>query len=128
MSELTSTHSRTHGRPFPWYCSNCGRKEVRPAKVGYSGERTFEGRRYVIDLPELDVPRCGSCGQLLFSNTEIEAIARELRTRARLLHPEEVRAGREALGLSRPELSRRLGAAEDAAQRWEDGLEIQSRM
>ena len=45
----------------------------------------------------------------------------------RLLTPQQIREGREALGLQSKELAERLGVAKETLSRWETGMMIQSR-
>jgi hypothetical protein len=79
MPELQTTRpSPSRGRPFPWFCPRCRRKEVRPAKVPYHGVRTCEGRDYTVDVPELIVPQCGNCKELVFNYTAEEQIEQAL--------------------------------------------------
>jgi formylmethanofuran dehydrogenase subunit E len=65
---------RPAGRPFPWVCPRCRRKEVVLAAVPYSTERLYEGRRVKVDIPELMVPRCARCGELVFNYKAEEQI------------------------------------------------------
>ena len=53
-------------------------KEVRPAKIPYQGVRTFQGRDYTVDVPELIVPQCGNCKEVVFNYTAEEQIAKAL--------------------------------------------------
>jgi DNA-binding transcriptional regulator YiaG len=50
-----------------------------------------------------------------------------LRATAGLLQPGEIRAGREALGLTQKELANYLQIAEATLSRWETGAQIQQR-
>ena len=74
--------SQPRGRPFPWHCPRCRRKEVRPATIPYRGVRTYEGREFAVDVPELVVPRCGNCGELVFNYTAEEQIDQALKALA----------------------------------------------
>ena len=53
-------------RPFPWFCPKCRRKEVRRVTVPYQCELLHEGRPVAVILPNLGVPKCGNCGELVF--------------------------------------------------------------
>jgi DNA-binding transcriptional regulator YiaG len=73
-----------------------------------------------VDVPRLNVPRCEACGELYFDNWADDQIRLALRDQLHLLRPSQLRANREALGLSRHELATRLGVEEAALERWEE--------
>jgi putative zinc finger/helix-turn-helix YgiT family protein len=50
-----------------------------------------------------------------------------LRREARLLTPEEIREGREKLGLTQKQFANLLGVGEATVSRWETGVQIQQR-
>src|SRR5712692_740607 len=58
--------AQTPVRPFPWFCPKCRRKEVRRATIRYDCQRVHNGQRIGVTVPNLDVPRCGACGELVF--------------------------------------------------------------
>jgi hypothetical protein len=70
-------------RPFPWFCPRCRRKEVFPAVIPYHAERLHEGRLIAVDIPELSVPRCAKCGELVFNYTADDQILRAVQENAR---------------------------------------------
>lgn len=115
-------------RPFPWHCPQCWRPEVRLARVPYRCERTYEDEIHAVDLPDLEVPRCGNCGRLVFTYAQDDAINHALRQQLRLLQPADIQAGRKKLGLNEKELATRLGVPADQVGRWENELEIQPRV
>jgi putative zinc finger/helix-turn-helix YgiT family protein len=126
--EQTSERGRKRGdRPFPWCCPNCLKEEVYPKVIPYSTDVPHDGRQYPVEVPQLRIPKCRACGNLLFTNSVDEQIGRALRTQARLLQPEQIRSGREALGLKGNEFAERLGVAAETISRWERGGMIQSR-
>lgn len=53
-------------RLFPWYCPRCRRKEVQRTTIAYECQRVHDGQTITVRIPELAVPRCGNCGQLVF--------------------------------------------------------------
>jgi hypothetical protein len=71
------------GRPFPWHCPRCRRKEVRPATVPYHAERLHEGRLIAVDIPQLLIPRCGNCGELVFNYLAEELILKAVEAQAK---------------------------------------------
>jgi putative zinc finger/helix-turn-helix YgiT family protein len=114
-------------KPFPWRCLKCRKRDVFPTIIPYTAEVTHDGRLYEVALPALEVPRCRSCGELVFTNRVDEQITDALRARLRLLTPAQIREGRKSLRLLQQELAERLGVAEATISRWETGTLIQSR-
>jgi superfamily II DNA or RNA helicase len=64
------------GRPFPWVCPKCRHKEVRPARVAYRAERLCGDRLVEVKIPDLLVPKCENCGELVFDYNAEEQIRR----------------------------------------------------
>lgn len=114
-------------KPFPWRCPACSKREVRTAVVSYTAEIKHDGRLHTIPVPGLRVPKCDACGELVFGNEADGQIIAALRAKLGLLTPEEVRGGRESLGLTQKEFAERLGVAAETVSRWETGSLIQSR-
>ena len=130
MKPDMATRSETvpsHGKPFPWRCPECGKKEVRAAHVAYTTEIKYDGRLYTVEIPELCVPRCGACGELVFDTRADEQIARALRNHLGLLSADQIRTNREQLGLNQRQLAERLGVAVETVSRWKAGALTQSR-
>jgi DNA-binding transcriptional regulator YiaG len=123
----TATECASKSRPFPRDCYRCGKREVYPAVIPYSVELDFEGAQHVVDIPQLETPRCRACGEIIFDASVDAQINTAERTHLRLLQPVEIRAGRARLALSRVELATRLGVAEAALADWEEDISIQSR-
>ena len=126
-SERKTLKPATQGKPFPWLCTECGRKEVRLATVSHTSKIRHDGRIYIVELPALRVPRCESCGELVFDNDAGEQIYQALREQLGLLSPVEIRKNREELRLSQRQLAEQLGVAVETISRWENGLMIQTR-
>jgi hypothetical protein len=79
MPDLEAAKPATpHGRPFPWFCPRCRRKEVRPATIAYRCVRTCQGRDYAVEIPALLVPQCGNCKEVVFNYSAEEQIAKAL--------------------------------------------------
>jgi len=95
--------------------------------MSYTCNAAHDGRTYQIEIPEIDIPKCQSCGTLVITNSVDDRIIQALRARVRLLTPEQIRGGREALGLKSKELAEKLGVAAETISRWESGGIIQSR-
>lgn len=125
--QLQMANDSTRQRPFPWYCPKCRKKEVRPAIISYRCDMTHDGQLYSVTVPELTVPRCGHCGELVFNYPAEEQIRHALRSQLRLLTADEIRTARSTLKLSEKDLADRLGVPEATVSRWETGDQIQSR-
>jgi putative zinc finger/helix-turn-helix YgiT family protein len=126
-AERSSMKRIVAGKPFPWQCPECGQKEVRPATVPHVSQIRHDGRLYTVELPALRVPRCKSCGELIFDIDADEQIHQALREQLGLLSPEQIRGNREELGVSQRELAEQLGVAVETISRWENGVLIQTR-
>ena len=117
----------TQGKPFPWHCTECGGKEVYPATVSHTSRIRLDGITYSVELPELRIPKCRVCGELVFDNDAEEQITQALREQLGLLSPVEIRKNRDELRLSQRQLAEQLGVAVETISRWENGLMIQTR-
>ena len=62
------------GRPFPWICPKCRKKEVRLATISFQTERLHEGALFAVTIPNLTVPKCANCGELVFNYAADEQI------------------------------------------------------
>ncbi len=122
-----SENTRKPRRPFPWYCSSCRRKDLYSAVIPYSVEINHDGRLYTITVPELDVPKCRSCGEIVFDDNANEQISEALRAHLHLLTPEQIRGALKTLGIRQKQLAAYLGVAEATVSRWCTGTLIQSR-
>jgi len=78
----TNGASQTNGRPFPWICPRCRKKEVGLATIAYQTERLHEGRLVAVEIPDLEVPKCASCGELVFNYTADEQILTAVKAQA----------------------------------------------
>ena len=128
MSESEKAPAKpSQGRPFPWRCPECGKKEVRPITMRYCTEIKHDGRLHTVELSALRVPRCQSCGELVFDNDADEQIYNALREHLGLLLPEQIRNNRDVLKLSQRQMADQLGVAVETISRWENGLLVQTR-
>jgi putative zinc finger/helix-turn-helix YgiT family protein len=124
---MANQSRKRRDRPYPWLCANCLKDDVYPETMPYTTEVKHDGRRYKLMIPALTIPKCRACGELVFSNSVDDQIMQALRTEARLLTPQQIKAGRKALGLKSKELAQRLGVAAATVSRWEKRMMIQSR-
>lgn len=86
-----------------------------------------DGRAYQVEIPALTVPQCANCKTLSIDDEADRQISAAFRHEARLLTPEEVRQGREKLGLTQKQFANLLGVGEATVSRWETGAQIQQR-
>src|SRR5882672_1783133 len=108
-------------KPFPWKCGHCRQRAVQAATVPYTTEADHDGRSYTVTVPELKVPRCQNCGELVLDSDANRQITASLRQQLHLLTPEQIRENRESLGLTQRQLATQLGIAEATVSRWETG-------
>jgi putative zinc finger/helix-turn-helix YgiT family protein len=123
----TNDAPHAHGRPFPWRCPECGKKEVRLATVNHISQIKHDGRLHTVPMPRLRVPRCGACGELVFDNDSDEQIARALRDQLGLLSSDQIRKNRDVLGITQRSLAEHLGVAVETISRWETGALTQTK-
>src|SRR5436853_6556533 len=77
-----SATPRPAGRPFPWFCPRCRKKEVWQDTIPYRARGVREGRSVTVDMPRLTVPRCRNCGELLFDYSADEQVLQALDAQA----------------------------------------------
>src|SRR5207249_4792396 len=96
------TEGREPGdRPFPWRCPRCHAVDaVHLQTMPYTAEIAHDGRTYKLEIPDLQIPKCSSCQELIPSHRVDEQIRRALRSHLHLLAPEQIREARAALHLS----------------------------
>jgi putative zinc finger/helix-turn-helix YgiT family protein len=114
-------------KPFPWKCGTCRQRGLVPAVIDYQTELTYDGCTYQLNLPALKVFRCEICGAIVLNDEADKKISTALRSAAGLLSPEEIRRGRENLGLTQKQLAHYLQVGEATLARWETGGQLPSR-
>lgn len=114
-------------RTYPNRCGKCGQNKMHLATVTYATTIEHDGRAYRVEIPALTVPQCGHCNAISIDDEADQQISAAFRREARLLTPEEVRGGREKLGLTQKQFANRLGIGEATISRWETGAQIQQR-
>ena len=109
-------------KPFPWKCGKCRQRAVNPATLDhYSTELDHDGRAYSVTLSDFQVAKCDNCGSIVLDDAANRRLSDALRSHAGLLHNKEIRARREALGLTQKALAGYLQVAEATLSRWETG-------
>src|SRR6187401_3532944 len=121
------SRSEKAAKPYPWRCPRCLEKAVSLVAMPYRAKGSHDGRAFEIEIPEVRIPKCSQCGELVFSNSVDEQITHALRSHLKLLEPEQIRDARQRLNLNLAELADRLGTDEQSLARWEEGLVLQSR-
>jgi putative zinc finger/helix-turn-helix YgiT family protein len=115
-------------RTFSLKCIKCRQKAVELAPIAYHIEICHDGRKYDIDIPELVVPKCKNCGNFSLDDEANRIIDNAFRDQANLLTPENIREGRDKLGLNQQQIAEHLGIAVSTLSRWETGAQIQQRV
>src|SRR6266404_8641826 len=114
-------------RTYPKRCGKCGQRAMQLATVSYTTTIEHDGRAYRVEVPALTVPQCGNCQAISIDDEADQQISAAFRREARLLAPEEIRQGREKLGLTQKQFANLLGVGEATVSRWETGAQIQQR-
>ncbi len=74
----TSKPRKGLDRPFPWPCGNCLQNEVYPETLPYAIDVKHDGQLYHLEIPALTIPKCRTCGELVFSNSVGDQISQTL--------------------------------------------------
>ena len=114
-------------RTYPKRCGKCGHKRMEVATVPYATTIEHDGRSYRVEISALTVPRCANCQHISIDDAADQQISAAFRGEARLLTTEDIRQGREKLGLTQKQLANLLGVGEATVPRWETGAQIQQR-
>jgi hypothetical protein len=87
-------------RTYPKRCGKCGQKVMQLATLPYATTIDHDGRAYRVQMPGLTVPQCANCQAISIDDEADRQISAAFRREARLLAPDEIRQGREKLGLT----------------------------
>jgi putative zinc finger/helix-turn-helix YgiT family protein len=98
------------------------------ATVAYRAKVHHDGREYEVRIPALEVPKCTNCHAISLDEVANTAIDRAFRRQAGLLTPEQIREGREKLGLNQQQFADWVGINVSTLSRWENGAQIQQRI
>lgn len=74
-------------RPFSWKCPTCHERSIVRSIVPYTIECAHDGRTYTVSIPDLAVPRCEKCGDMIFDTPATRRIDQALREQIGLLSP-----------------------------------------
>jgi DNA-binding transcriptional regulator YiaG len=108
-------------------CGNCRQRAVALATIPYAVQMDHDGRKYTVDLPALEVPKRGNCGAIALHEEANRKISEAFRRQTHLLTPEQIREGREKLGLDQQAFADRLGISASTLSHWESGAQLQQR-
>jgi len=65
---------------FPWRCPKCRQPTVNRVTITYRRQRTHNGRVVTVEVPNLAIPRCSNCGEVVFDYAAAEQIRTALQT------------------------------------------------
>ncbi len=112
----------------PTRCEECGQKAVVPKVLEtYSPDLDHDGRKYRVEVSNLDVYQCAACGEIEMDSVSADRVYFALRKAVGVLPAAEIRKRREELGLSQEAAASLLGVAIATFARWEAGVEMQRR-
>src|SRR5690348_5438326 len=98
-------------RAYSPKCSECRQRTMSLSAIPYSVKVNHDGREYAVNIASLTVPKCTKCGHFVLDRDATKQIDTAFRREAQLLTPEEIRTGREGLGLSQQAFADELGIA-----------------
>jgi len=115
-------------KPFPWKCGHCRERAVNLVTLdAYTADLEHDGRKYRVSLADFQLAQCEKCGSMIFDDAANRRLSDALRSEVGLLHPMEIRAQREALGLTQKALAAYLQIAEATLSRWAPGAQNKKR-
>ena len=116
-------------RVFAPKCAKCRQREMAIATFPYTAEIDHDGRAYTVAMASLSAPKCNNCGNFVFDDEASKQISAAFRQQVGLLSPEEIRSGRERLGLpTQQAFAEEFGVSVSTISRWESGAQIQQRV
>jgi hypothetical protein len=78
--QVLSFEKQPAEKPFPWRCPRCRQPQVTRVTMPYRCQRTHNGRAVTVEVPNLVVPRCANCGEVVFDYAADEQIRAAFRT------------------------------------------------
>jgi len=112
----------------PSRCSECGELAVMPTRLDvYRVEMEHDGRKYQVEVPELDVLQCSSCHEIAIGHEADIRISEAFHAAIGILPPQSIRAAREALSLKAKDVASGLAISVSTMSRWENGVQLQQR-
>jgi DNA-binding transcriptional regulator YiaG len=115
-------------KTFPCKCLCCRERSIAPVTLpSFTADLEHDGRAYAVTVRDLDVLRCGNCGNQIIPDDSFDRLTAELRRQAGLLAPGEIKGNRDRLHLTQKALAGHLRVSESTLCRWETGGQIQQR-
>jgi DNA-binding transcriptional regulator YiaG len=116
------------GKPCPWMCGSCRKREVWPVILPtYEAALCHDGDPHEIRLENFHVFRCEACGTIILDDIANDRITDAIRKAAGILPPRLIRYYRDRSRLSSPELAGMLDVPIATLNRWECGDQLQSK-
>jgi hypothetical protein len=78
--QVLSDEKKPAQKPFPWRCPRCRQLTVNRVTMPYRCQRTHNGQVVTVEVPNLVVPRCSNCGEVVFDYGADEQIRAAFRT------------------------------------------------
>lgn len=78
--QVMSDEEQPTEKPFPWCCPKCRQRTVNRVTMPYRCQRIHNGRVMTVEVPNLAVPRCSYCGEIVFDYAADERIRAAIRT------------------------------------------------
>ena len=94
--------------------------------IDYTAKVKHDGVIHELHLPQIEVPRCQTCGNLVVTTAVDERVNDALRSKLHLLTPAQIRTNIDKLDLNQQELADWLDVAPETVSRWMTGALIQS--
>jgi hypothetical protein len=78
--QVMSDEKQLAEKAFPWRCPKCRQSAVNRVTMPYSCQRMHRGRAVTVEFPNLAVPRCSNCGEVVFDYAADEQIRAALQS------------------------------------------------
>ncbi|MEX0716668.1 MAG: hypothetical protein WD066_08780 [Planctomycetaceae bacterium] len=97
------------------------------ARVDYGARVKHDGKLHAFSVHALEIPRCGHCGEMVFTEAVDRQITDALRRHLHLLTPDEIRSSLAQLNMTQRDLARDMSVAEETVSRWCTSAVVPSR-
>ncbi len=114
-------------RVFSRKCPKCRQRAVALAPVPYRIQISYDGNKYDVTFDSIELPKCGNCGEITIDAFAEKEIYDRFRRQEGLLTPDEIRRGRDRLGMTQQQFADLLAVAPSTVSRWETGTQVQQR-
>jgi putative zinc finger/helix-turn-helix YgiT family protein len=114
-------------RRFPKKCGVCQQRAMALAVVPYSIQIDHDGRKYQVEIPSLEVPKCGNCGEFVIDDEAGKVIQAAFHAKADLLTPDDIARVINDAHLNQKEFAELIGISQSTLSRWVNGVQVQQR-